>query len=399
MKIGVAGPVELNILAKFLYRNQKKITKKVKGLGGSQVTQLVQEYLGQGYKVSVYTLDRSLKENETLHLNGKKLDIFIGSFNRGRLMIFDFMAKERVCLKNFILKDKPDVVHAHWTYEYAQASIESKIPHLITIRDWAPTILKLIPNPYRLMRYILNNNVIKKSKTLVANSPYIAKKIKKIYNLRPLVIPNGISNIYLKSKPKKLNVKLPVIISITNGFGKLKNIKSLIKAQNLLTKNFNQKIKLKLVGQDMEKGGLAHKWVIKNDLNLDIAFLGLLPRKKVINELSNSDIMVHPSLEESFGNTLLESMACKVPVIAGNKSGATAWLLNYGKVGKTIDVKKPENIAKAVYKVLKNESTWKRYSIAGYHNVKNNFLIRNIAKKYLICLKKVLEKKSTSGNK
>ena len=62
MKIGVAGPVEINILSKFLYGSYKKITKKVKGLGGSQVTQLVQEYLGQGCKVSVYTLDRSLKK-------------------------------------------------------------------------------------------------------------------------------------------------------------------------------------------------------------------------------------------------------------------------------------------------------------------------------------------------
>lgn len=399
MKIGVAGPVEINILSKFLYKNHKKITKKVKGLGGSQVTQLVQEYLGQGYKVSVYTLDRTLKKNETIYLKGKSLNIFVGPFNRGKFMIFDFMIKERAYLKNFILQDNPDIIHAHWTYEYAKASIDSKIPHLITIRDWAPKILKLTPKPYRLMRYILNNNVIKKSQNLVANSPYIAKKIKKIYNFKPMVIPNGISSLYLKSKPKKLNIKLPVIISITNGFGKLKNIKSLIEAQKLLTKNFNQKIKLKLVGQDMEKGGLAHKWVIKKNLNLDIVFLGLLPREKVINELSNSDIMVHPSLEESFGNTLLESMACKVPVIAGNNSGATAWLLNYGKVGKTIDVKKPENIAKAVYEVLKTKSTWKRYSIAGYHNVKNNFLIRNIAKKYLICLKKILEKKSKSGNK
>lgn len=297
MKIGVAGPIEIDILSKHLYKNQRKITKKVKGLGGSQVTQLVQEYLGQGYKVSVYTLDRSLKINETMHLNGKNLDIFVGSFIRGRMKTFDFMAKERKCLKNFIIEDRPDIVHAHWTYEYAKAAIVSKIPHLITVRDWAPTILKLIPKPYRLMRYLLNDNVIKKSKLLTANSPYIAKKIRKFYNLNPLIIPNGISTSYLNSKPKKFNIKSPVIISITSGFGKLKNIKSLIEAQSLLKKNYSKEIKLKLVGLGMENGGAAHQWVIKNKYNLDIEFLGLLPRDKAMYELSNSDIMVHPSLE------------------------------------------------------------------------------------------------------
>jgi hypothetical protein len=34
MKIGVAGPVEINVLAKFLYKDQRDITTKVKGLGG-----------------------------------------------------------------------------------------------------------------------------------------------------------------------------------------------------------------------------------------------------------------------------------------------------------------------------------------------------------------------------
>lgn len=84
-------------------------------------------------------------------------------------------------------------------------------------------------------------------------------------------------------------------------------------------------------------------------------------------------------------------MACKVPVIAGNNSGATSWLLNYGKAGRTVNVKKPENIAKSINEILKNKNLLKRYSIAGYQHVKKNFMINIISIRYLKLFKKILK--------
>lgn len=51
--------------------------------------------------------------------------------------------------------------------------------------------------------------------------------------------------------------------------------------------------------------------------------LGLLPRKRVAEEYRRSNLSVMPSVNEGLANVLLESMACGLPVVATEKSGAT----------------------------------------------------------------------------
>ena len=70
---------------------------------------------------------------------------------------------------------------------------------------------------------------------------------------------------------------------------------------------------------------------------------------------------------------------------------STSWLLNYGKAGRTVNVKKPENIAKSINEILKNRNLLKKYSIAGYQRVKKNFMINTISKRYLKLFKKILK--------
>jgi glycosyltransferase involved in cell wall biosynthesis len=47
-----------------------------------------------------------------------------------------------------------------------------------------------------------------------------------------------------------------------------------------------------------------------------VRFLGWLPQTRVVRELHQSDVLVHPSLRECGGSSVLEAMACRLPVIA-----------------------------------------------------------------------------------
>ena len=49
----------------------------------------------------------------------------------------------------------PDIVHAHWTYEFALGAIESRVPTVVTAHDAPLSILRLNPTPYRLARTVM----------------------------------------------------------------------------------------------------------------------------------------------------------------------------------------------------------------------------------------------------
>ena len=52
-----------------------------------------------------------------------------------------------------------------------------------------------------------------------------------------------------------------------------------------------------------------------------VSFTGNIPRNAVLQQLSDCDVLVHPSLHESGGGVCLEAMAAKLPVIAFDLGG------------------------------------------------------------------------------
>lgn len=61
--------------------------------------------------------------------------------------------------------------------------------------------------------------------------------------------------------------------------------------------------------------------VARHDLQNDVSFIGAVPHTKLPQFISASDIVVIPSLMEASSLFLIESMACKRPVIATNVGG------------------------------------------------------------------------------
>jgi len=379
MKIGICAPVDCSTFESYLYE-EDKVKSKGLGLGGSQVNQIVNDLLERGFHLSIFTLDRSIEEGKEIILRGDNLTVYIGPFRRSKMVTLDFQKVERHYLERVIKKDQPDMVHAHWTYEFALGAINSGIPHIISVRDWAPIILKLMPRPYRVMRLLLNYYVFFKGKNFVANSLYIDKKIDGLVKNKFDLVPNAIKDeVFLKTQ-KCLNTKTQKIVSINNGFGKLKNVSILIKAFEKVKKSLPNAT-LILIGNDFENDGIAHQWTKTNSDDTNIEFFGEMSHKEMLHIMEDCDLLVHPALEESFGNTLIEAMSKKVPVIGGKDSGAVPWVL--GKSGVLTDITKSNNIADEIIDILKNEKKWKQYSESGYKRAYAEFRLSSIVDRYL----------------
>lgn len=382
MKIGILSPISIRELAEYL---EHDINELPVGLESKIVTELVKKFIEFGHTVVVFTLDKTIDKD--MVIKGKKLTVCVGKYRkRAKIRALDFFLYERRQLEGFLKKYPCDLYNAHWTYEFALPAIKM-FPNktIVTVRDWAPKILKLNFGYYRFVRCLMNNYVIKKAKFLITNSPYIYEKLqnkigsndeKKIY-----IIPNGINenNIYNKVREKNDNL---VIIAINNGFSNVKNVKNSIIVFQKVKKYYNN-AKLILIGAEYGIGDKAYEWSKKNNYLEGIVFKGKESNDKVIEDLRKADILLHLSREESFGGVIIEAMSQGTPVIGGNKSGAVPWILNNGHNGLLCDVDDIDDILSSILKLFNNNDLWEKMSSEGYKLVKSKFTISNIARKYL----------------
>ena len=91
---------------------------------------------------------------------------------------------------------------------------------------------------------------------------------------------------------------------------------------------------------------------------------------------SNSDIYISSSIYESFGNTIVEAMQFGMFIIATDCPYGPREILCNGKLGKLIDTKSPNQLAKSIIETIKIEKV-PNYKIflekCNEENVLNNF--------------------------
>ena len=82
-------------------------------------------------------------------------------------------------------------------------------------------------------------------------------------------------------------------------------------------------------------------------------FLGQQTGDDLACALASSDVFLNPSITEAFGNVTLEAMACALPVVAADATGATN-LVRSGLTGTLVDGAEPEEFADALAAYARN---------------------------------------------
>ena len=125
-----------------------------------------------------------------------------------------------------------------------------------------------------------------------------------------------------------------------------KGIWTLVKALKKI-----DKLPLKIIGT----GNLSEvlmKYSKKRSLNIE--FLGQKENKEVINYIKNSTFVIVPSeCYETFGQVIIESFACGVPVIA-SRIGAIGEIIQEGKTGLLFEAGNPDDLNKKINNLYKN---------------------------------------------
>jgi phosphatidylinositol alpha 1,6-mannosyltransferase len=96
----------------------------------------------------------------------------------------------------------------------------------------------------------------------------------------------------------------------------------------------------------------------------DAAFIGQQTGADLARAVAVSDVLLNPSITEAFGNVTLEAMACAVPVIAADATGASN-LVRSGITGTLVDGTSPEEFADALAAYARDPDLRRRHGEAG----------------------------------
>lgn len=271
MHIAILAPSHKSFIYEFL--PDIKSSELPEGiLSAPFIGTLIKEMLGMNHVVTAITLTKALNNDygikrfksgnfewivvpyrpHSVRFNGRKI---------GRIL--DFYHFERFEMIKKIKEICPDIVHAHWSYEYAGAALKCDYPYLITIHDNAIKVLFFFKNIYRFGRLIMSELYLRQSNFVSTVSPYMLDySTQRCLNTRIIPNPTKISFNYeiIKSfiAKRSMSLALARIIMINNGWDKRKNGKNALKAFQLLRIKLPN-VSLHMFGHGSEIGGLAQK--------------------------------------------------------------------------------------------------------------------------------------------
>ncbi len=389
MKIGLAGPVSTDNIARFLDGDTSRLPSGYAGapLFGTLISGLLQ----RGHSVTVYTTSTDLFKSDCKPVvaAGKRFKITYcparpRSFRYenghwGRAV--DAFRLERNYLRQAMLEDSPDLIHAHWTYEFALAALDAGLPHLITCHDAPQAVLRHMPNAYRLARYFMARRVLSRAMRLSAVSPYAKEMVEGFARVPVTVIPNPLPDTldFSNRGTRQFDSGQPRVAMVLNGWGKLKNPQAALRAFALLRRSIPH-AELTAFGADFGAGEQAQRWADTAKLSTGVVFRGRVTHDTLLKELADHDVLLHPSLLEACPMAVIEAMALGLPVVGGDTSGGVPWVI--GKGGVLADVRNPVSICDALRAVLADSKLNAQLSADARENTLRRFSADVISAQY-----------------
>ncbi|MDQ3649487.1 MAG: N-acetyl-alpha-D-glucosaminyl L-malate synthase BshA [Acidobacteriota bacterium] len=243
-----------------------------------------------------------------------------------------------------------DLLHVHYAIPHSISAIlaresllpQRRLPVITTLHGTDITLVGADRSYLPITRY-----GIAQSDGVTAVSHYLKQATADTFHFDHIaVIPNFIcASDYKRSSIPELRAELapggePLLVHVSN----FRPVKRPVDCVEVLAGVRSRGIdaRLVMVGDGSERGRAEHRAL---GLGLDryCAFVGKQPR--IVDYLSECDVLLLPSEQESFGLAALEALACEVPVIASRvggipevvTDGETGYLSEVGDVEKMSD--------------------------------------------------------------
>jgi len=229
-------------------------------------------------------------------------------------------------LIRIIRKYKIQIIHAHSVIPTGfVASIVSKLMHKPLFITAHGMDINNFENS-RIFNYFIASSLNSSFKS-IAVSEDLAKKMRfmvkdknRVFVLRNAVDTDRFNPTRDKSIRSKFDINDEDILILFVGYlDEFKGIFELINAFNVINSE-NRNVKLMMVGTGPKKEDLL-KILTKMNIEDEVIFTGRVEPQKIHKYYQAADIFVLPSYTEGLPVSVLEAMACGLPVVATNVGG------------------------------------------------------------------------------
>ena len=139
-------------------------------------------------------------------------------------------------------------------------------------------------------------------------------------------------------------------------------------------------------------GYLSHLQEQLFSLNIvdNVTCTGFIPHRYLIKHYRQADVLVNSSFSEAFGMSLIEAMACQVPVVATRVGGMTE-IVEDGKTGMLVKSGNASDLAEAILRILSEKDLRKKIRNAARERVVELFSWDRIVEKLMYQYKKICD--------
>jgi len=290
--------------------------------------------------------------------------------------------------------EKPDIIHANNRFFFTTicGAMLKKIigKPLVTTLHLGPVFLgggffDFIINTYEKT---VSKWIIQSSDEIIAVSNAVMKHTLSLgaSSSKVKVIPNGVDLEEFKPRRELEKTGVKRIIFVGRLFPN-KGIQYLVKAAQIVLAK-HPCVEFIIVGRGPMEAELR-KMVRRLNIEHAFKFLGIVP--SVPEVMNQCDIFVRPSLTEGMPLTILEAMACGLPVIASKIPGSSE-VVKDGETGILVEVGNVEQLGNAIIRLLEDENYAERIRTRAYEFVKKHYSWDRIAEEYLKTYNDVLKR-------
>lgn len=219
---------------------------------------------------------------------------------------------------------------------------------------------------------------VRKANLVIVPSQYAKKMAVRFYNVdakKVVIIPNGFDlteweRMWVKA-PENIDHKKKIILAVAKFYPR-KRLNILIEAFAQVLLRY-QEVELQIVGDGIEFDNLKK---LSKSLGIEAAvnFCGCISeRAQIVYYYKNCDIFCHPSVQETFGNVLLEAMASSKPIVAA-RAASIPEIIDEGVNGFLFTPDDSKELADKLVHLLNNEQLCLVLGRGGYNILKNNYL-------------------------
>ena len=208
------------------------------------------------------------------------------------------------------------------------------------------------------------------------------------------VIPNAIE-LSVFTPPLHRNADGPVKLLFVGRFNAFKNVETLVEAVSRLKDMEVANFELHLVG-DGERRATVERMVVEKGLTKHVRLLGWVDRSSIVERYRQADLFVTATTWEGMPNTVLEGMACGLPVIATKASGLEE-LVKDGCNGYLVNINDAAALADRIAMLINNPHERWRMGKESRKIAEQEFAWEYIAEQYVAVYERIRNKKLENG--